>query len=164
MMRVLVIMLSFIFLISCSSSHQGDLENADLIGYVIDKTEQGMLVVSEEPIDFSETGGKSEYYEATWLSETPDDIEIGELVAVWFDGPVAESYPMQATLGQIKVVSKEPPDGADLSVAEALREAIDIQGQTAAIKEIFYDQELDRWSITFKDLMSENESTIFVED
>ena len=33
-----------------------------------------------------------------------DDITIGSRVEAWFEGPVAESYPVQATAGQIIVL------------------------------------------------------------
>ena len=32
------------------------------------------------------------------------DLAQGELVAVWFDGPVAETYPVQAQAGAIRIV------------------------------------------------------------
>jgi hypothetical protein len=33
------------------------------------------------------------------------DLAQGERVAVWFSGPVAESYPVQATAGHIEVLA-----------------------------------------------------------
>jgi len=32
------------------------------------------------------------------------DLKQGETVAVWFDGPVAESYPVQAKAGAIRIL------------------------------------------------------------
>lgn len=34
---------------------------------------------------------------------TVDDLAAGQRVAVWFTGPVAESYPVQATAGVIEI-------------------------------------------------------------
>jgi Protein of unknown function (DUF3221) len=34
---------------------------------------------------------------------TPADLGEGQMVSVWFDGPVAESYPVQAKAGQIEI-------------------------------------------------------------
>jgi hypothetical protein len=34
-----------------------------------------------------------------------DDLSAGQRVAVWFTGPVAESYPVQATAGAIEILS-----------------------------------------------------------
>jgi hypothetical protein len=46
-----------------------------------------------------------------WTAEgvrgTAADLAAGEQVAVWFTGPVAESYPVQATAGVIQVLT--PP-------------------------------------------------------
>lgn len=34
-----------------------------------------------------------------------DDLAAGQRVAVWFTGPVAESYPVQATAGAIEILT-----------------------------------------------------------
>ena len=34
---------------------------------------------------------------------TPGDLGAGQMVSVWFDGPVAESYPVQAKAGVIRI-------------------------------------------------------------
>lgn len=38
---------------------------------------------------------------------TADDLEDEQRVAVWFTGPVAESYPVQATAGAVEVLTPE---------------------------------------------------------
>ncbi len=44
-----------------------------------------------------------------WTAEgvrgTAADLAAGEQVAVWFTGPVAESYPVQATAGVIQILT-----------------------------------------------------------
>src|SRR5690554_6361020 len=52
----------------------------NMIGYVVDKEGERILVVDPEPMDFSSTGGVSEYYDAIMFSNVPNDIEIGEKV------------------------------------------------------------------------------------
>lgn len=39
--------------------------------------------------------------EGRWIP--PDELEVGMTVAVWFTGPVAESYPVQGTASFIEV-------------------------------------------------------------
>ncbi|MBE0476755.1 MAG: DUF3221 domain-containing protein [Coriobacteriia bacterium] len=39
---------------------------------------------------------------------TAEDIRGGDRVAVWFTGPVAESYPVQATAGTVLVLGGRP--------------------------------------------------------
>ncbi len=38
------------------------------------------------------------------------DLAVGRLVAVWFSGPVAESYPVQADAGDVQVLAPPPGD------------------------------------------------------
>ena len=38
-----------------------------------------------------------------WTLGSFDDLTEGTAVQVWFDGPVAESYPVQATAGSIVI-------------------------------------------------------------
>jgi hypothetical protein len=38
-----------------------------------------------------------------WALASFDDLAVGQTVQVWFDGPVAESYPVQATAGSIVI-------------------------------------------------------------
>ena len=44
-----------------------------------------------------------------WTAEgvrgAASDLATGELVAVWFTGPVAESYPVQATAGVLQILA-----------------------------------------------------------
>lgn len=42
-----------------------------------------------------------------WMA--PDDLEVGATVRVWFEGPVAESYPVQGTASFIEVASDSDP-------------------------------------------------------
>jgi Protein of unknown function (DUF3221) len=43
-----------------------------------------------------------------WLLEggkgTAADLAAGQMVSVWFDGPVAESYPVQAEAGVVRIL------------------------------------------------------------
>lgn len=38
---------------------------------------------------------------------TADDLSEGQQVAVWFSGPVAESYPVQATAGRVEILAPQ---------------------------------------------------------
>lgn len=56
-----------------------------------------------------------------WVTVTPDtvvwllkggrgsaaDLGAGQMVSVWFDGPVAESYPVQARAGVIRILLED---------------------------------------------------------
>jgi len=43
------------------------------------------------------------FYDAEGRSASPDSLAPGLTVEVWFEGPVAESYPVQATAGAVKI-------------------------------------------------------------
>jgi hypothetical protein len=69
-----------------------------------------LLVVADDP-----AAGQ---VDRAWVTVTPatavwtakgrrgdaGDLKRGEVVAVWFDGPVAESYPVQAKAGAIRIL------------------------------------------------------------
>jgi hypothetical protein len=38
---------------------------------------------------------------------TPDDLKVGTTVEITFTGPVAESYPVQATAGEVRIMVEE---------------------------------------------------------
>jgi hypothetical protein len=38
---------------------------------------------------------------------TPADLGAGQMVSVWFDGPVAESYPVQAKAGVVRILLED---------------------------------------------------------
>jgi hypothetical protein len=44
--------------------------------------------------------------DAYGASVSADRLRVGTIVAVWFDGPVAESYPVQTSGGVIQTVSR----------------------------------------------------------
>lgn len=44
------------------------------------------------------------------VATDPSKLTVGQTVSMWFDGPVAESYPVQATAG---VVVIEPATTCD---------------------------------------------------
>lgn len=88
---------------------------ADITGTIHDLTTNQatglpvILVVDDGAIDRSADRASVSVTEDTvvWLLKggqgTPDDLGAGQMVSVWFDGPVAESYPVQAKAGQIEI-------------------------------------------------------------
>jgi hypothetical protein len=38
---------------------------------------------------------------------TAADLGPGQMVSVWFDGPVAESYPVQATAADLRILLED---------------------------------------------------------
>lgn len=151
----------------------GSMENTndsepEIVGYVV-KSEGGkMLVVSSEPQDFSATGGLEEFYNAVWVSDVQEKVHIGEKVKVWFEGPILESYPAQATAEKVLILPSTQPKGADLTEAQAIEKALDMKENgdegVLAIKAVHYDPQTDKWEILMIDTFEYEEYTIQIDD
>src|SRR5690625_1173771 len=85
-------------LVSCKPGADGE---PHIHGYVMEKADGRILVISKEAQDFSDTGGISNFYDAIFLRNAPDDVEVGHEVRVWYDGPVEESYPAGGGVGKL---------------------------------------------------------------
>ncbi|WP_160847941.1 YobA family protein [Pontibacillus yanchengensis] len=146
----IVTLLLSLVLTACFDGDKVSLGEPDYKGYVMDKKEGSILVVGTEPKDYSKNGGDPEYYSALWGSNAPDRIEVGQQVEVWVDGGVQESYPGQAKIGDVRVVSQEIEENADLSEAEALRKALNkinsVEG-IPVVKSIKFSEKTNSWAI-----------------
>lgn len=160
-----LVLLFTISLLGCSSNNSKG--EAGITGYVMNKENDRILVVSSDAQDFSSNGGIDEFYNAIWFSKAPKDNIIGEKVMVWFDN-VAESYPGQSEIKEIAIVPGKLPEGADLTEADALYEALaskDIDmNQILAVKSMEYNSQEDNWNIKLKDTMSGMIYDVKVED
>lgn len=138
-----------------------------IVGYVMNKDNGRILVVSQTALDFSSTGGVDEYYNAIWFSDAPKDIEIGDKVKVWYDA-VRESYPGQSEVKHIEVVIGQKMDGANLTEAEVLYKAIksdkvDIN-QLLIVKSIGFDKQTASWKVELKENWTDKIIEIQIED
>lgn len=136
----------------------------DITGYVTSVSDVGhsITVVSKEPKDLSSNDGRSEFYEAFSLSNSPDEIEVGELVNIWIEGSVAESYPAQAKIGKLKHVEEKPKD-TTLTHTEVLQEAIGSNGNLA-VRNIKFNSESKEWIVDFIDIHNEKVWSVNVKD
>lgn len=148
-----------------------DVNEPDIIGYVMEVEENQILVVASEPIT---TAGSNEFYDAMYFSNVQEDAQVGDFVQAWTDGGAADSYPGQAALGHLEVIEVEQREGAKLTEAEAIQRAIDygketnqIANHVIAIRSIDFDrynQENAVWSFEFYDTMEENVFHIEIQD
>lgn len=160
-----LVLLIAVPLLGCSADNSND--EAGITGYIMNKENDRILVVSHEAQDFSSNGGVDEFYNAIWFSKAPKDIEIGEKVMVWFD-MVAESYPGQSEIKKIAVVPSRLPEGADLTEADALNKALTSEAtdtnKVLAVKSIEYNSQENNWNIKLKDTWSGKVHDNIVED
>lgn len=141
--------------------------NPDITGYVMNKHDSSILVINTEAKDFSQTGGVEEFYEAVWVSNVTESVNIGDQVEVWFKGGVAESYPAQTEMGQLDVFESSVPEGAHFSESEALRRALSeesFETESLALRSIIYDDVEGQWSIELIDIHSYEDYVIQVDD
>lgn len=144
---ILIFALSMI-LVSC----QNEADNPpDMHGYVIEKDEYQILVINKEAYDFSDTGGIDNFYEAMFLRNPPNELEVGHEVYVWIDGPVEESYPSRASIGDYEIVDVKEPVSANLTTKEAVQNALEElgEGNWVAITDVQFDEESKKWRVTY---------------
>jgi len=138
-----------------------------ITGYVMKKENGRILVVNTDAQDFSANGGVDEYYEAIWFSKVPENINVGEKVAVWFD-VVLESYPGQSEIKDIKVITGEKPEGAQLTEAEAINMALTsekVNSETLlVVKSVEYDEQSHAWNVRLKEIHGDKVYDIEIED
>lgn len=139
----------FIFTAACSNQH----DQPHFIGYVVDKSESRVLVVSSSPQDFSDNGGVKEYYDAISLAGVSNEVKIGQLVSVWVDGPIAESYPMQAEASKVEIVDEEKPEGANMKVNEVIQQAIHKVNRMVAIRDVEYNENTEMWNVELVEII-----------
>lgn len=126
--------------------------------WVMDVSADSMLIVSAVAKDFSENGGDSEYYGATYFSfpNAEEKLKIGQRVIVEASGPIMESYPGQGSAKFVTVLPAYQPDGAELTEEEVVRKALEKRGGTGhveGIRHILFDKKTGEWTVTFVDSM-----------
>lgn len=127
--------------------------SAELVGYITKLENQRALVVSPISREINQT--RKEFYEAIWVSNMPQNVEIGQYVNVWFEGTIATSYPAQGKASKVTIVKIHKPEKAILSQDEVIRKALlnkDISSiNIFVINEVVYDGNSDDWTIRYKD-------------
>lgn len=162
--------------VNSGSSSQPDLTqdksfNDGFVGFVIKKENNQVLVTNPNVQDFSANGGEKYYYSASWYTNVPSNIEIGQKVEVWVaDSAKTTEYPGKDTAVDIAVIHTPHPDGANLTEEDAIRKALASKEVAAAnysypvIKEVKYDVSKSRWTIFITQMREEKVLEIMVED
>lgn len=148
-------------------SHVKGSSPPDFSGFAVKVEEHSFLLTGR-----SDTGG----YTAIYLSTTDldqqslDIIKQGAYLAVWIDGAVMESYPMQAKVKRLEshLTPYEHPQAkrqAEEILAEALDKLIqtDIQGLfVPGVDDMRFDPQEMKWHIVLIDLMHTDQPPIEV--
>src|SRR5690606_12435888 len=136
------------FLVSCSALTK---KEPDIHGFVIERTEETIFVVSKTPKDFSDHGGVKEFYDAIVLDGAPDDVAVGDEVRVWYKRPIRESYPLGGSVHSLETVETEQPDGALPPRTEAIKRALETihTGNFISIIDVSFDPETRTWNVAY---------------
>ncbi|QQK74892.1 DUF3221 domain-containing protein [Salicibibacter cibarius] len=135
---------------SNSEQEQGESNAAsEISGYVVDENDEEVLVVDTEA---SSTANDGEHYDAVWLSDFSEDVELGEKVNAEY-GDAMEPYPGETSdVAYIEVIEEERPEDADLTDAEVLREILPVDElDVPVIKTLEHDAEANQWTIEMAD-------------
>ncbi|CAM4394343.1 hypothetical protein FHS16_001951 [Paenibacillus endophyticus] len=121
-------------------------------GYIVKKEDSRILVVERRSTDYSANGGMSDFYSAIWFSEVTANVEIGQQVKIWIKyGELMDSYPQQGEAEHLVVKSGLQPEGATMSEAKAIRQALsslsDENWEIPIIKDVNYDATDSTWKI-----------------
>ncbi len=138
-----------------------------ITGYVMDKTDDSMLVVDPEAQDFSETGGTDEFYDAIRFSDIPDHVELGDHVRVWYD-MVADSYPGQASAAHVEVIPSQSPEGATMTESELLNQVLEAHqaeiSELVVVDSITYDSRNELWEVILNGVWDDDIYTFEIAD
>jgi hypothetical protein len=124
----------------------------EFVGYITKLENQRALVVSPISREINQT--RKEFYDAIWVSNMPQDVEVGQYVNVWFEGTIATSYPAQARASKVTITKIQKPDKAILSQDEVIRKVLlnkDISSiNILVINKVVYDEKSAVWTIRYK--------------
>lgn len=109
MKKSLLLILPFYFLMTGCTQITTTFTEPNITGYVMDRDDEFVLIVSDRSEDYSSTSGSEGFYDAVTASNVPDEVKIGDLVEVWYADGVRETYPAQATIGTLNVIPSEQP-------------------------------------------------------
>ena len=152
--RILIVFLSLIILIAgCtpiikkpSSTNVGGSEMVE--GYVM-KIDGNLALVTESPAT------------AYWFSNTKN-LSVGQRVQVKIEGPVMESYPMQAAAQSVEIIPVKPPELSKWTSTEVIQSALSseeaIQLQMPIITEMIFNETQMQWEITMTDGIDQSQS------
>jgi hypothetical protein len=138
-----------------------------ITGYVMDISDDSMLVVDPSAQDFSSTGGNDEFYDAIRFSDIPDHIELGDHVSVWYD-LMLDSYPGQAEAVHVEVIPSQSPDGAAMTESEVLNQVLQAHqaeiAELVVVSSITYDNDQDLWEVVLNGVWDDEVYTFDIAD
>ncbi|NRF95987.1 YobA family protein [Paenibacillus frigoriresistens] len=131
----------------------------EIEGYIVDKKEGEILVVSSEAKDYSHGRGQ-ESYDAIWFSNVSDTLVIGDKVKVWSKhGALLSPYPGREIAHKVIEQTTVRPEGSDRTEEYMLQKALQDDklkderknNRIVAVKSVNYNAKEDTWYLHLKD-------------
>lgn len=136
---------------------------SNIEGYIVDKEEGRILVVSPEATTYGDSNNSIDHYPAVWISTNDKKYELGQKVKAYYEN-IEESYPGQAKAERITSSKSTKPRKAGLSEKDVIQVLLNNREDLLipVIKEITYHSDGDYWDIT---VVSDSEELYFqIED
>ncbi|HHU20327.1 MAG TPA: DUF3221 domain-containing protein [Bacilli bacterium] len=158
--KLIFLLIVSISLIGCQDNLDRD---PDITGYVVEQTENNILVASESAIDLSSNGGVRNFYQMVWFSNPPNELSYGDKVEVWFD-EIEESYPNRSTIVDYNILEVDSPEGATLNETEVLNQVLSQHktrpNELFAVHKTHYNNWNNTWMITLIEIWTQEKVTI----
>ncbi|MCQ6562170.1 YobA family protein [Paenibacillus mendelii] len=146
-----------------------------MVGYVVKEKDGKILVVDPNVQDYGAQGGEKFHYNASWYSNVPPGIRIGQKIEVKvIEGPTTAQYPGDNSAEEVIIIPGIQPDNAKLLEEEAIRKAMAsneyeqsiaaADGWLPVIKEAKYNDKQSSWSVVFTNESTDQVVSIHVED
>lgn len=146
-----------------------------MVGYVVREKDGKILVVDPNVQDYGAQGGESFHYAASWYSNVPLDVKVGQKIEVKvIEGPTTSQYPGDSSAENVIIIPSIIPENAKLLEEEAIRKALasnEYQQSIAAadgwlpvIKEAKYNEMQNIWTVDFTNESTDQVVSIHVED
>ncbi|GKU78907.1 DUF3221 domain-containing protein [Paenibacillus sp. L3-i20] len=146
-----------------------------LVGYVVRVENGKILVVDPNVQDYGAQGGEKFFYNASWYSNAPDEVKVGQKVEVKvIEGPITTQYPGDSTAEKVIIIPHINAGNAILLEEEAIRKAMasnEYQHSIAAtdewlpvIKGATYNEKTSMWTVNFTNKSTDQVISIPIED
>lgn len=146
-----------------------------MVGYVVKEKDGKILVVDPNVQDYGAQGGESFHYGASWYSNVPPEVKVGQKVEVKvIEGPTTSQHPGDSSAEEVIIIPGIKPDNAKLLEEEAIQKALatseyqqsiaDAEGWLPVIKETKYNEKQSVWTVDFTNESTDQVVTIHVDD
>lgn len=148
--RVLAVWMMLVFAVGIAGCADVE-EPFGISGYVVKQDGDRVLVTDPVGKQYEEM-----FYDAVWVKTADASIKVGQMVGVYFDGPILTSYPGRGAAKSITVIPQEKPAGARMTPEEAVAAALAgaAEWYVPVVREVKF-VEPGSWDVTLMEAVGE---------